>query len=293
MVVTERDRQILHLVYDFRVITREQVERLQFQPDGGQDHFTKTSRLLLRLKLLFQNGYLEREPMPVRAGSWAWRPVYRLARKGAELVATDLGLTAQELPYWGRSDVRGRHKTELSPLFLDHVLAINDIRIAVILAANERGYLVEKWVDDTHLKSETMRDYVTIDVRAGRRARVPVIPDAYFIVNLGNRRAHFFLELDRATMTNSRWKARALAYQEYVKSGKYHQRYQTTSLRILTVAPTQRRLANLKRTTEEAGGGDRFWFTTLDRAASNAVLFLPIWKLAGDQADAPEQALLI
>ncbi len=73
----------------------------------------------------------------------------------------------------------------------------------------------------------------------------------YFVLNLGDRRAHFFLELDQATMSNKRWKTRILAYKAYTDSGKYQKRYHTQSLRILTVRTTQARLGNLKMTTED------------------------------------------
>lgn len=32
-----------------------------------------------------------------------------------------------------------------------------------------------------------------------------MIADAYFVLNLGDKRAHFFLEVDRATEANKRW----------------------------------------------------------------------------------------
>src|SRR6266849_2741166 len=89
MVLTARDQEILRQVYLFRLMTREQIERLLFPPDHGQDHFTKTSKARKRLKLLYQHGYLERISTPVGQGTWAWRPVYRVGRKGAEFIAAE------------------------------------------------------------------------------------------------------------------------------------------------------------------------------------------------------------
>jgi hypothetical protein len=42
-----------------------------------------------------------------------------------------------------------------------------------------------------------------------------------------------------------------------------------------------RRLANLKRATEEAGGRHRFWFSNLAKIAHEDVLSAAIWKVAG------------
>lgn len=121
---------------------------------------------------------------------------------------------------------------------------------------------------------------------------VAVIPDSYFVLNLGDRRAHFLLEVDHATITNSRWATRIRAYLAYIQSGKYTERYQTRSLRILTVTTTEQRLMNLKETTEKVGGGNLFWFTTLDQVTASSVLLGPIWRLANDEHDSARKSLL-
>jgi Replication-relaxation len=195
MVLTPRDREILRQVYLFRLLTREQIERLLFPPENGQDHFTKTSKVRKRLKLLYHHGYLERMPVPVGQGLWAWRPVYRLGRKGASLIAAELGSTVRQLDYWGKSDDADHRHSEVSLLFVHHALAINDVRIAITLAAMSKGYQLEKWIDESQLKREEMKDYVSVIAGNGHGARVPVIPDAYFALHLGDRRAHFFLSL--------------------------------------------------------------------------------------------------
>lgn len=61
--------------------------------------------------------------------------------------------------------------------------------------------------------------------------RVAVIPDSYFALNLGDRRAPFFLVADRATMSNSRWGTKIRAYLAYLQSGKYTERYHMRALR--------------------------------------------------------------
>jgi hypothetical protein len=44
---------------------------------------------------------------------------------------------------------------------------------------------------------------------------------------------------------------------------------------------------NLRRATEEAGGGHMFWFTTLERARPEAILGEAIWELPGG-GEAPQ-----
>ncbi len=279
MTVTDRDLLILRHVGEYRIMTREQIEQLLFQPDAGQDHPTKTSICRRRLRLLYHNGYLERFPAPVRAGAWAWRPVYRLTAKGARLISDSD--STPEPGYWGAGFDRDQRRTKVSLLFLEHTLRTNDVRIALTLAAQSEGYRIDKWLDDAQLKAEHMREYVVLNVSQGRSQRVPVLPDAYVVLRIGDRRAHFFLELDQATMSNPRWRTRVLAYLAYVTSGKYEARYQTRSLRILTVTTTAKRLANLRATTEKAGGGRIFWFTTFAEAMHEGILSEDIWRVAG------------
>jgi hypothetical protein len=292
MTLTSRDMDVLRHLYSFRLMTREQIERLDFRPANGQSHPTKTSICCKRLKFLYQHGYVDRIPTPVRPGAWAWRPVYRLSRKGAELIAAERGTTIAQLSYWGKNDDQDHRTSQASLLFLEHALKINDVRIAVGQAAAENGYQLEKWIDEAQLKSQEMKDYVALASEPGRSVRVAVVPDAYFVLHLGNRRAHFFLELDRATMSNPRWKTRIRAYLTYIRSGKYQERYQTNSLRILTVTTTAQRMDNLRRTTSQAGGGDLFWFSILDQITASQVFSSPVWHLAGHETGLPPKPLL-
>ncbi len=292
MVLTSRDQEILRQVYAFRLMTREQIERLLFPPDHGQDHPTKTNIARKRLRLLFHHGYLERIPTPIAPGVWGWRPVYRLSRQGAELIAAELGITIAKLAYWGKGDDKDGRASAVSLLFLQHALETSDVRIAVMQAAKSRGYTLEEWLDEMELKRQERKDFVAIKSEQGNRVMVPVIPDAYFVLHLGKQRAHFFLELDRATMSNSRWKRRILAYQKYIETGKYHERYKTTSLRILTVTTTPKRLASLQKTTANAGGDDLFWFTTFAEVMTSDVLSSPIWLKATDEHDSARNVLI-
>jgi Replication-relaxation len=283
MKLMPRDIEILTTISKFRLATREQIERLHFPPVNGHDHLTRTSSVRHRLKLLFHHRYVERLPVPVNRASWAWRPVYRLAKKGAEVIACEQGVSLSQLSYWGKGFDAQSRRGRASHLFVDHLLKINDVRTAVMLAAEEQGYQIEQWIDDATLKSEVRKEYVTLRRQSGLGTKVAVIPDGYFVINLGTRRAHFFLELDQATMGSQRWKTKVLAYKKYLESGKYQERYKTKSLRILTVTTTEKRLKNLRQITEKAGGGRIFWFTTQDKVEPNQIFSGSIWSVGGEE----------
>ena len=108
-----------------------------------------------------------------------------------------------------------------------------------------------------------------------------ILPDAYCVIQAGDRRAHFFVEADRGTVSGRRWKQRVRAYLAYAKGGGYSRRFRTRSLRILTITLSEKRLANLKRATEDTGGGSLFWFSTHDHLQPEAVLSQQFWQVAG------------
>ena len=47
-------------------------------------------------------------------------------------------------------------------------------------------------------------------------------------------------------------------------SGKYEARFGTKDMRVLTVTTTKAHALNMKKATEEAGGKNRFLFSTFD-----------------------------
>jgi hypothetical protein len=263
MRLTERDVKTVLAVYDYRVLRREQIQQLFFPSKNTAND---------RLNRLYQHGFLERRWLPVEYGQGMGQALYLLAERGADLVVEQLGID-RAVVGWKQS------QNQVGAPFLEHRLMVNQVRIAFTLGAERAGYVIDRWVKEEELKA--VRDYVTIRTQRGSQRRVAVIPDGYFVLNLGDKRAHFFLEVDRATEANKRWAQKVQSYLVYTQSGGYEKRFQTRSLRVLTVTTSEKRLGNLKRTTEEAGGGRLFWFATLGEIESAEALIAPIWKVSG------------
>ena len=76
-------------------------------------------------------------------------------------------------------DWHPRHNT-VSPLFLEHVLETNDVRVAVDVAAQDNGIALLEWFDDRALKSKQMKDCVTVIGPQGGEFRAAIVPDGYF-----------------------------------------------------------------------------------------------------------------
>ena len=281
MALTERDRRIISWVYKMRFLTREQIQRLEFSP-------TTESYAKRRLMLLYQHGYLDRRPLLMDTAFGSSKPLYCLDSKGADWLAYAWKIERSELSWKPRD-------TQVSDYFMRHLLDSNDFSISVTLAAQEKGWPVE-WIDEATLKSAEMKDYVT---DPGQPGKVAVVPDGYF--SLHNvpiqgtpRRANFALELDRGNMEPRPWKRKIRAYIAWWESGQYQARYNTSSLRVLTVVSAARRardpahekeliedgVERLLAWTEEAGGRRMFWFTAAHKVDESTVFDTPIWRVA-------------
>jgi hypothetical protein len=262
MQLTRRDRQVIHAVYKHRFLRRNQIQALFFPSRNTANR---------RLQGLFQHGFLKRLLPPVQLGEGREQAIYALDERGADLIAAEKGVA--------REDVRWRKKdNKASFLFLDHSLHINDFRIAIALAANARGYRIARWLDEREIKSLRER----VPAPGKQRRCLPVTPDAFFEVDLGDRRAGFFLEMDMGTMTNKRFKDKVRAYIIYKTQGYYQKKFGIASLRVLTVTTSHRRLRNLKRATERVSGQSLFWFTTF-KALSGERITHQVWQIASQE----------
>jgi hypothetical protein len=283
--LTSRDISIIRAVDTCRALTTPQVQALLFARTLSESasHGEISSRCQRRLQLLYHYGYLLRDEQPQRLSEGRKPLVYFLDERGAQLLAEQSGIEPEQID-WRRKDSR------VSYPFLAHLLATNDVRIAVMQAAGRLGWCIERWLDDKALKSRHMKDYVTLVGPQGGEKRAAVVPDGYFALDTGQAVHHHLLEIDLRTVIGRSsqwgrrdWARKVAAYLAYYRSGNYQRRYSAGSMRVLTITTGERRLANLKGITERAGGRARFWFTTFERVTPQTVLTQPIWQVGGRQ----------
>jgi len=282
--LTPRDRAIIQAVYQFRLLSTPQIEALFFA-SPGQLTAPSSTRCQHRLKLLYHYGFLERREQLVSLVEGRKSLVYFLAERGAELAAEMQGIPLDRL------DWRPSHNA-VGQQHLEHLLATNDVRIAITLAAQLHSWLMPVWLDERVLKSYHAEDYVFIAGPRGGQRRVTVVPDGYFVLDvLKPKQGLFFLEVDRRTETVSSrtwsrrdWVRRTQAYLAYYQSGGFTKRYGAHNLRVLTVTTGERHLQSMKAAAERAGDSRIFWFSTFNQATDpNLVLTAPIWQVAGQE----------
>lgn len=267
MQLTDRDLRILRLIADFRYMTREQVEKLEFSPSTA-------SYCKRRLMLLYQHGYLDRRFLPLRSAFGAARAYYTLDRRGAFVLAEVF-----ELPRW-QIDWRPRDGRR-EPLYMEHTLRINDFRVLAILAA-QRAALEFAWTDERDLKRRANELRVVDPLKTSER--ITVIPDSYFTLA---GRWSFALELDRGTVEEGPFKRKIRGYGELKTTGVYEEAFGTKSLRVLWVvvdsSRDSNRLQRILSWAATAGGGTMFWFTAFEDFMGNDPLHRPIWSVARRQ----------
>jgi hypothetical protein len=185
--LTGRDRRVLDLLYEHRVLTTAQITQVAF----GTDRYTRR-----RLAILYAYRAVDRfRPFRPRGGSAPWH--YVLDEAGALIVAQARGTTVQELPF--RRD--RALDIALSPA-LAHTVAVNGF-FAALAASARRDPAAELTVWWTE--------------RQCRRAWPEGIrPDGYgrWRVTTGGtaRETDFFLEYDRGTETLARVAAKLDGY---------------------------------------------------------------------------------
>lgn len=260
---TEGDRQIVRLVYDYRILSQTQLEQLL-----GKSRSTMQQSLVR----LYDHRYLERVFLPI-AELGSSPALYILDKRGIEVLQRQ-----------GVADFTGVPDKDISLLFMEHTLAINRFRIAITQACEQIGWKITTWQTENEVKADY--DKVMVKGRGSKPKTIPIVPDSYFVIEAPDKGlSHLFLELDRGTMTLERFRAKVEGYLSYYKQGGYEKRYHAKGFRVVTVVDTPKdaRVANLAAHTAKLEGiGRRFWFAHLPAITPETVLTQAIWTVAGD-----------
>jgi len=286
--MTSRDIAVVEAIHRYRMLERRQVESLFFQKAPGQR--TNTNRSRERLRLLYQHGYLERVPRPIHPSQGSKGPVYRLGVNGAKFLAKRAEVSLSQFHYWGRGDDKDARQTRVQPMFLEHGIALADIRIAVEQSAKRQGLTIELWRDEMEFRHPQEKEAVNVALSPDtQKERIPIMPDGYFVLISPRGRAHFFLEMDRSTETiRKTWQRKIVGYKEYILGGKFHQQYGVawpqTPLRILTATISIDRAQHLKAAAERYGpleAAQMFLFAPFSELTEMDALTAPMWLRAG------------
>jgi hypothetical protein len=123
-------------------------------------------------------------------------------------------------------------------------MMIVDFHVMLALAGKTDALKLVGWREGRELY-----DSVTVADHAGVN-KLPVRPDAFFTVEdsrrpAGANRANFFLEADRSTATQTRFRDKIRAYWHYLEQGLHTEKFQIKNFRVLTLTLTPARARNL------------------------------------------------
>jgi hypothetical protein len=246
MILQERDRHLLSELAVMRVIDREMARVVA--------RFGVARRANFRLAQLTEAGLLRR--FFIGTVAHGRKAVYTLSPSGTKLVNSKLG---------GINRASGR--LVVGDAFVEHQTGINDIYLALkYRPAPSSAARVSRWLTFRQPISEAIK----------------LTPDAYFELRAADTVRAMFLEVDLGTEALSEWQKKATYYLQLAVSGEFQKRFRQPQFRVLVVANSDRRLANIRATVVKST--DKiFWFTTLENINRDGI-WSPVWlRPTGDQ----------
>ena len=254
MRLMPRDVSVILSVYENRFMRRDQIQRLHFPASSVQ----ATSA---RLKKLSDHKFLDKMQRPVAGG--ASQAIYALNKRGADVVAMNHDVSRQQV-HWKRDNNR------VEWFFMEHTLAVSEFKVCLDLALREGS-------ENLYFYQRGDRSLVRrVSDPVGKKKYLVVAPDAFFGVQAEKGKYIFFVEVDLGTESLKRFQEKVIAYKQYWKSKKFKEEYGFNHFRVLTVAESETRLANLINATGKVGGKYMFVFTTF-AGLHNVGIFEPIW----------------
>jgi hypothetical protein len=161
-------------------------------------------------------------------------------------------------------------------------MMLTDFRAVLTLALRAIPQIgMPLWLPDGTLREEVIVDY----------HRVPIVPDAYFVLEHRGKKAHTFIEADQSTMSGRRFSRKLRGYLGYWREGKSRDKLGAEFFRVLTLTKSRERRDNLCkiardvcRREEDPNAPWLFWFTSEQdyHLLKPASVLEPIWRVAVD-----------
>lgn len=231
---------VLKLINSYRFISSKEIQAL------SEEHPRNT---LNKLQKLFHNGYISRHKIPAFDFDQQQKQkgvIYTLTRKGADM------LINCDCSMFGKVYVP---KKETTLFFIKHELEISHFRSCLQLALNSKPKAdLAFWSQGGPLQKILERWQIQ---------GAKVIPDGYFMLKNKERELHYFVEIDRSTMSLRRFADKIRRYRRFFNQNRKNKNFPPL-FRVLTIAKSPQRAKNLRlltiKTDPQNKGSSRFWF---------------------------------
>jgi len=252
--------RLLALLAAFRFLAVPDLARAGI--DSGEVEAAEAARSILR----FQLQRRMTEPTPTQ--------VLALARAGACELARAMDVDVATVPHSTRSN------SSRSVMFLDHTLARNAfaLGLARMNVDADGSPALLSWEHDR----DRLADSVSMMADNGELHRQPLEADGFAVCRGPRGTEGLLLEIDRATEPTSYLGRKYAGYLEWWRSGGHTRRFDVNAVRILTVAPDEKRTVRLRNACLESTkgkAGGLFWFGAEDALAKHGIS-APIWSTA-------------
>jgi|GEM_PF-1310406 len=289
LLLQERDVALLEDVWQYRWLTTSQLAALRAGDPRLPTRFTSRLPLTRRLKLLYHHRYLGRIARPLAKGSL--EPVYVLDSEGAKALSRLHG------------EVGARAPSQLpKAAALQHLLTINQVRVALTVACQTVGYQGGSCQDQTGAaplqtqsvlrtqlvawhNSDAVKFATSVEGTGERSRQVKLIPDGCCVLRItlpsgATQRCFYFVEVDLGTEPLRTISDKCRAYYSYWHSGGFAAHFSlppAVAFRVLFVAPTPKRAeAILSAIQKLPAGRALFWVTTSEHITPETILH-PVW----------------
>lgn len=166
-----------------------------------------------------------------------------------------------------------------------HDVLVGDFALAVLRLAREGQIeLAGLETDDSKFGTSVVLTEPTAEPH-----RVALQADAYVLTKARDRAEGLLVEVDRGTVSLRRMKEKYAGYLAWARTGGPTRDFAVKALRVLTLAQSEHRLAELRRVAHEANDGRRSGFllfaTTAELDVTTTDRFLePMSRVVGDDA---------
>jgi hypothetical protein len=252
--------RLLALLAAFRFLTAPDLALVGL--DDGEVEAAEAVRSILRFQL--QRRMTDRASTQVLA----------LSRAGARELARVMEVDPATVPHSTRSN------SSRSVMFLDHTLARNSLALSLAGMKGEadgRPVLLS-WEHDR----DRLADSVTMMANTSQLGRQPLEADGFAVCRGPRGIEGLLIEIDRGTEPTGYLGRKYAGYLQWWRSGRHMKRFDVNTIRILTVAPNEKRTIRLRdaclESTQGKAGG-LFWFGAEDAIAKHGIM-APIWSTA-------------
>ena len=252
--------RLLALLAAFRFLAMPDLVRANI--DNGEVEASEAVRSILR----FQLQRRMTDPAPTQ--------VLALSRAGALELARAMEAEPGTVPHSTRSN------SSRSVMFLDHTLARNSFALSLAGMKHETdgNPVLLSWEHDR----DRLADAVTMMASTSQLSRLPLEADGLAICRGPRGIEGLLIEVDRGTEPVGYLGRKYAGYLEWWRQGGHVRRFDVDTVRILTVAPDEKRTARLRaaclESTQGKAGG-LFWFGAEDTVAKHGIM-APIWSTA-------------